>query len=133
MPSYRTRLLLPALIRNPTAPQRARRVTLRIDTGAVITVIDPTILHACGIVPQGTWRVQGVTGVPATVPRATVTLDLGPGGTVPVLPVVGLALPSGAGADGLAGDDLLARGVLVWNGPAGVWSFQVPTTPTITH
>ncbi len=126
MPSYRTRLLLPAWVRNPADPRRARHVILRIDTGAVITVINPAILHACGIAPQGTWVVQGVTGVPAAVPWTTVTLDLGPGGTVSGLPVVGLALPPGTGADGLAGDDLLARGVLIWNGPAGVWSFQVP-------
>lgn len=118
-------LRLAAWIRNPTGSRQVAAAQLRIDTGAELAIVDPRILAALAVRPVGTQTLQGVTGATRSAPLYRVDLDLGPGGRLTQVLVAGIPLPAAAGADGLFGDNLLRRGILVYNGPANTWTFQV--------
>lgn len=119
-------LLLSAQVRSPIAQGRTVAVRLRIDTGAVMAILDPRVIRPLGLTPIGMQRIQGVTGASQTVPIYRVTLDLGARGQLTDVQVAALALPARAAVDGLFGDNLLRRGRLIYDGPAGTWSFEVP-------
>lgn len=120
-------LRLVAHLRNPQQPARHVAARLRIDTGAVMAVVDPRILTGLGLAPIGVQTLQGVTGATRQAPLYRIDLDLGAAGCLSQVTVAGIALPPAAGADGLFGDNLLRHGILLYNGPADTWSFQVPT------
>jgi hypothetical protein len=125
-------MLVVVRVYNP-ATGRSASGTFRIDTGDDTTIVDPLILGAIGAMPIGSQTIEGVDGQPVTDNLYRVDLDLGASGYVPGVTVVGQDL-SGLGLAGLIGDNLLAQGVLVRDGPAGTFSLTVaPPIPTASN
>jgi len=105
-----------------------------IDTGAVATVVDQSVFSRLGLRPVGTTRLSSAAGTtrresyPAHLvfpAMSSLTLDLPDATSVDLRDQV---VPLGpAGGDRqvivLAGRDLLAAGVFVWNGIQGTWTF----------
>ena len=105
-----------------------------IDTGAVATVVDQSVFPRLGLRPVGTTRLSSATG---TTSRESYPAQL----VFPAMDSLSLDLPDAtsvdlrdqvvplgpAGGDRqvivLAGRDLLAGGVFVWNGVQGTWTF----------
>jgi len=93
-----------------------------VDTGASMTCIDETVLLNLGIPRVGTAEVHTPSG---TVEQGIYMCGLAfPGSGIPSIgqiAVVGSTL-AGQNIIGLLGRNLLARGLLVYNGGAGHWS-----------
>lgn len=106
-------------------PAGAAYARLRVDTGDDISLLSPAVLAATGAAPVAVARIVGVDGVPVQAPVYRIDMDVGPGlGVIRQAEVVGYPLTD-SHWDGLFGDNLLRRCVLVRNGPSSTWSLQV--------
>jgi len=118
-------MLLTARISAPDRPAAGVWVRLRVDTGATWAVVDPAVLRGLGLTPCGVDLVQGLGGPATPAPVYVVTLDLGASGRLDRVPVVALPIPADVGVQGLFGDNLLDRGLLIRDGPRRQWSFRL--------
>jgi hypothetical protein len=116
----------------PAGPAYAR---LRVDTGDDLTLVAPAALAPLGAVPVSFTTVVGIDGRPALIPWYDLDVelvDLAPGQTIRDVRVA--AYQVSEEADGLFGDNLLDRGVLVRDGPNRSWTFALaeagPPQPT---
>lgn len=109
------------------APQIIRGL---IDTGASCTAIDPTVVQALSLVPTGQVPIHtpSTGATPHQCNQYDVSLAILLGGTTPVLCFISDAIPviesalSHQGIQALIGRDVLAKGVLWYNGHAGTLS-----------
>jgi hypothetical protein len=104
-----------------------------VDTGADSTVIDQTVIAKLGIPPTGITMIHSATSGVQPVPCRTFDVLLGIPGHSPgtVIVVVGaLAVVESdfsahaAHYNALLGRDVLDRGVLIYNGTAGVFTLS---------
>lgn len=100
-----------------------------IDTGASCTCIDPTILNQLGLTPTGSTHIHTPTtgGAPATANQFDISILIVFGSPLRMLygnhtiPVVESDL-SAQGIEALIGRDILASGILQYNGETGLFT-----------
>lgn len=106
-----------------TAPA-PQKVVLMVDTGASITGIRDSVAVAAGLTATGSVQVGGVAGTQNSAiyaaklafPKYNINFD--------AVQIAGFQLPGQQDIDGLMGRDLLEKLNLVYNGPAGDFTFQ---------
>lgn len=105
---------------------------LLIDTGASTSGVDTAIIAALGVNPVGRTNLGTAGGpVPASLYPARFVIGAGSAGAINInfSQVVGLNLSGqslgGQKLIGLIGRDILARGILIYNGPAASFTFAV--------
>jgi len=101
---------------------RSAEVTFQIDTGADVSVVDLSFAQAIGAIPSEWTTILDVDGTPIAAPiyKVMLVLDNCDLGTVKL---VGLNLPGGR--QGLIGNDILDRGLLVRDGRMKQWFFMI--------
>lgn len=101
-----------------------------LDTGASHTCLDPSVLTALSIPPHGTIHVltpstgstpheASIYDVAILIPGATTT---DPPHVLPTIAVAGCDLLQAQGYHALIGRDILARWVVHYNGPVGLFT-----------
>lgn len=115
-------MVLPALI---TDPRTGRSVVahFRIDTGADVSALDLRIISALGSSPSGRMEILDADGTPITAPTYSLLFSL-QGCNLGRVEFVGLDLTR-SGYDGLLGEDVLNKGILVRDGIMGRYFFFV--------
>jgi len=105
-------------------------VRLLVDTGASHTCIDPSVLQSLGLTPTGIATVN--TPTTGTQPQNQDQYDISlliPGShpthfplVVPNIPVICAQFLQAQGFHGLLGRDVLSRCILIYNGPASMFT-----------
>lgn len=127
-------VIIEALVSQPSARERAwakvhgsapspdlRPVRLMVDTGALVTFLNPNIIEALGITQSSMSKVQTSASGTGTLLRPAyliaLVLKLGDSQLRPFDPLlVTQCNVEGQGIDGMLGCDVLNEGRMVWDG-----------------
>jgi predicted aspartyl protease len=116
-----------ALGADTSATTTSATVWALFDTGADITVVQPSLIERLGVFPHDRIEVVGLHESTATCDVFDINLELeGTGIALPNLTVVGGAIGGDPKVQVLLGRSVLWKGVFVYDGLDQTFSFDVP-------